>query len=110
MADVAQGPGWWIASDGKWYPPELHPSRMPPPQWGGNPQNLGITPRTNGLAIASLVLSLTVFLIGPILAIIFGAIARRQIREAKGGQSGDGLALAGLVIGIVELVISLVVV
>jgi len=26
MSDVSQGPGWWIASDGKWYPPELHPS------------------------------------------------------------------------------------
>jgi hypothetical protein len=42
------------------------------------------------------------------LAIIFGAVARRQIRESSGGQSGEGLALAGLVIGIVELAISLV--
>jgi hypothetical protein len=25
MSDVSQGPGWWIASDGQWYPPELHP-------------------------------------------------------------------------------------
>ena len=35
MADVSQGPGWWIASDGKWYPPHLHPSAVqapPPPQ------------------------------------------------------------------------------
>jgi uncharacterized RDD family membrane protein YckC len=33
MADVSQGPGWWIASDGKWYPPHLHPSvsELPPP-------------------------------------------------------------------------------
>lgn len=23
MSDVAQGPGWWQASDGRWYPPEL---------------------------------------------------------------------------------------
>ena len=23
MSDTAQGPGWWLASDGKWYPPEL---------------------------------------------------------------------------------------
>jgi hypothetical protein len=22
MSDVSQGPGWWVASDGKWYPPE----------------------------------------------------------------------------------------
>ncbi len=37
MSDVWQGPGWWIASDGKWYPPELHPylaGPVPPPQWG----------------------------------------------------------------------------
>jgi len=26
MSDKCEGPGWWIASDGKWYPPELHPS------------------------------------------------------------------------------------
>lgn len=26
MSDQSQGPGWWIASDGKWYPPELLPS------------------------------------------------------------------------------------
>ncbi len=22
MSDQSQGPGWWYASDGKWYPPE----------------------------------------------------------------------------------------
>ena len=34
MSDVSQGPGWWMASDGKWYPPELHPDHVParPPQ------------------------------------------------------------------------------
>jgi hypothetical protein len=26
MSDKPEGPDWWIASDGKWYPPELHPS------------------------------------------------------------------------------------
>ncbi len=25
MSDVTQGPGWWMASDGKWYPPETAP-------------------------------------------------------------------------------------
>src|SRR5262245_10048365 len=25
MSDSSQGPGWWQASDGKWYPPESHP-------------------------------------------------------------------------------------
>jgi hypothetical protein len=26
VSDTSQGPGWWLASDGKWYPPHLHPS------------------------------------------------------------------------------------
>ena len=25
MSDSPQGPGWWQASDGKWYPPEQAP-------------------------------------------------------------------------------------
>ena len=25
MSDTSQGEGWWIASDGKWYPPEQQP-------------------------------------------------------------------------------------
>lgn len=24
-SDTSQGPGWWLASDGRWYPPELSP-------------------------------------------------------------------------------------
>ncbi len=28
MSDTSQGPGWWIASDGKWYPPQ--PDQTPP--------------------------------------------------------------------------------
>jgi hypothetical protein len=29
MSDVSQGEGWWVASDGKWYPPHLHPEYRP---------------------------------------------------------------------------------
>jgi hypothetical protein len=30
VSDMSEGPGWWIASDDKWYPPHLHPSvRLP---------------------------------------------------------------------------------
>lgn len=28
-ADTSQGPGWWQASDGKWYPPEQKPGGAP---------------------------------------------------------------------------------
>jgi Septum formation len=26
MTDSSPGPGWWLASDGNWYPPHLHPA------------------------------------------------------------------------------------
>ena len=26
MSDRQEGPGWWLASDARWYPPESHPS------------------------------------------------------------------------------------
>ncbi len=29
MSDVPQGPGWWQASDGKWYPPTAQPGTGP---------------------------------------------------------------------------------
>src|SRR5690348_15270248 len=29
MSDTSQGEGWWLASDGRWYPPESF--RPPPP-------------------------------------------------------------------------------
>lgn len=38
MSDMSQGPGWWQASDGKWYPPEA--ARGAPadgPRAGGTP-------------------------------------------------------------------------
>ncbi|HUZ43810.1 MAG TPA: RDD family protein [Acidimicrobiales bacterium] len=34
MSDASEGPGWWMASDGKWYPPHLHPHLPPPPSGG----------------------------------------------------------------------------
>lgn len=30
MSDIQQGPDWWRASDGRWYPPETHPDHRPP--------------------------------------------------------------------------------
>ena len=30
MSDVSEGPGWWQASDGFFYPPEAHPSSSEP--------------------------------------------------------------------------------
>ncbi len=31
MSEASQGPGWWMASDGRWYPPEQQPAIPVPP-------------------------------------------------------------------------------
>jgi Domain of unknown function (DUF4190) len=144
MSDTSQGPGWWLASDGKWYPPEqwagpssagpssagpsnaspsapASPSTPPAYPGGGSVSGTG-TPtygygqyapqgvpyghvarrKTNGMAIASLVCSCAgIFLIGipAVLGIIFGFVARAQIRQSNGEQGGGGLALAGIIVG-----------
>ncbi|MGH3822847.1 MAG: DUF4190 domain-containing protein [Pseudonocardiaceae bacterium] len=81
-------------------PPAGLPSSQPPnyaygqPGYPGPPMQLPI----NGLAVASLVLGiLWVLWIGSILALIFGYIARNQIKERNEG--GAGLAIAGIVLG-----------
>ena len=41
MSDTSQGPGWWMASDGKWYPPHLasgEPQPQPEPRVHPEPQ------------------------------------------------------------------------
>jgi len=42
MSDTAEGPGWWRASDGQWYPPEAVPGPpTPPDQRTGGPTVVG---------------------------------------------------------------------
>jgi len=63
--------------------------------------------KTNGLAIASLILGIVsvptvAFGCGGVLAIaafITGLIARRQVKESDGVQGGAGVALAGTILG-----------
>lgn len=37
MSDTSQGPGWWQASDGKWYPPDAASTPATVPASGGAP-------------------------------------------------------------------------
>ncbi len=57
--------------------------------------------RTNGLAITSLILGIASWVILPLVAavaaVIFGHIAQRQVKQS--GEDGQGLALAGLILG-----------
>jgi Domain of unknown function (DUF4190) len=190
MSDTSQGPGWWLASDGKWYSPELWtgpPSTRPagapiedqpeqptspaqpeygtqptyppqgpvavpgttgsvpptPPPYGavpygatpygatptGAPPSYGATPysstpyyapgtpyapyghaapsKTNGLAIAALVCGIAGFIlfIPAVLGVIFGFVARAQIKKSGGTQKGGGMALAGIIVGFAWLAV-----
>jgi len=86
----------WVPS-GPWPP-------TPPPYWfpygyGGPPV---MRTHPNGFAVASLVCSLLGFLllgITGLLGVVFGFVARYQIRRSQGAQSGSGLALAGIIVG-----------
>jgi Domain of unknown function (DUF4190) len=109
-------PGWWLASDGNWYPP---PNPWAPP--AGQPQypypatagaygyQIGPATRANGMATASFVLGLAgiplfwLLAVPSLLAVIFGFIARSQIRRSSGTQTGNGFAIAGIVCGFVMI-------
>jgi len=66
------------------------------------------------MAIASLVCSIANFfmipLVGGLLAVIFGHVARGQIRNANGTQTGSTIALIGLIVGYIGLALDMAVV
>jgi Domain of unknown function (DUF1707)/Domain of unknown function (DUF4190) len=67
--------------------------------------------QTNGLAIASFACGLGQFVFGPLAtipAIVFGHMARSQIRRT--GEQGAGLALAGLMLGWAAVILGIIVV
>lgn len=53
--------------------------------------------------IAGLLGWLMLPLIGPIVAIITGHMARSEIRRSNGSLDGDGLAIAGLILGYLQI-------
>jgi uncharacterized membrane protein len=81
---------------------------MPPPGYfPGQP----VKRPTSQLAIAALVCGIAQIFFGfltGIPAIILGHLARRRIRET--GEDGDGMALAGLILGYIGVVLSVVVI
>jgi hypothetical protein len=96
------------------------PAYGQPPPYGGPPPppyaTYGVQPyvarKTNGFAIASLILgALWIYWIGSILALVFGYIGKGQIDKSDGMQDGRGLAIAGIVlgwIGVAVLVIGII--
>lgn len=85
----------------------------PPPVYYGAPR-----PPTNGMAIAAMVISIVslagmciwgpaAIFISPVGAVL-GHISRRKIKES--GEQGDGMALAGIIVGWVGVALSLLIV
>jgi hypothetical protein len=102
-----------VTDTGGWTQPPPPGAPPPPPGpypgapgWGAPPYQP--PPRTNALAIISLVAGCTQFffcIFGSIVAIVTGHIARRQIKRS--GEQGAGFALAGLILGYVGFVLTL---
>jgi len=63
--------------------------------------------RDSALAIVSLVSGLVgwtlIPIVGAIAAVITGHLAKKEIRDSGGSVGGDGMALAGLILGYVQL-------
>ena len=73
------------------------------------------TPRTSGTAVASLVFGILSWVmlpfIGALVAVVLGHSARGEIRRAPPGTiEGDGMAVAGLILGWVHLALFVAVV
>lgn len=94
-APAAQG---WYGHPG--YPPPGYP----PPGYPPPPGHSAPSRATNGFAIAALVLGIIGFLLITIpLSVVFGCIGLSQIRRT--GQTGRGMAIAGLVLAGVWVVL-----
>lgn len=101
------GPGWYDDPDvpgGKRFYDgnSWTDQRTPPPQQPMMAMAPAQQTKTSGMAIASLVLGLVwIYGLGSVLAIIFGFVAKKNIRESNGFQTGGGMATAGIVLGII---------
>ncbi|MEU6082091.1 DUF1707 and DUF4190 domain-containing protein [Streptomyces sp. NPDC047108] len=102
VSDLPQGPG---ATSGYAYPARQH---VPPPTFWAAPPPV---PPTNGSATAAMVcgvLTPMTWGLTAIPAVILGHKARAEMRRT--GESGEGYATAGLVLGYLGLVVGLLVI
>jgi hypothetical protein len=85
------------------------PPAPPPPPPGFEQYPAAGPPQTHSKATASLVCGIVgLFLCGVVLgplAIYFGNQAKKEISASGGRYSGDGLATAGIVLGIIAVVV-----
>ena len=86
MSDVSQGPGWWQASDGRWYPPQPAapvappppPPGLPPaPQWGGPP----VPSKSNRGCLIALAIVGVIVLLGVVATVVVIAAVKDEVDE-----------------------------
>jgi hypothetical protein len=117
MSDYSQGPGWWQASDGKWYPPDDAPPPAAPGPFtapaAGAPPAYGVPvaqqQQKNGLALAAMICGIvglagglvTCGILAPvaIVAVVLGHIALGQIKKNPEQQASRSFALTGVITG-----------
>src|SRR5215813_3672460 len=87
-------------------PPGMYQSAPPQPGLPGDAYGMAIgQPQTSGKAIGSLVcgiVGLLIPFIGGVVAIVLGHLGLSEIKRSAGRVKGDGLAIAGLVMGYLE--------
>ena len=70
-----------------------------------------VPPPTSSLSLTSLIMGIVGWVllpvVGAIIAVITGHMAKKEIRESQGLLGGDGMATAGLVLGYTNIIIGL---
>jgi hypothetical protein len=83
----------------------------PPPSYGGPESPSPYAPPNSTMAIVSLVSGILGWsllpLLGSIVAIVTGHMAKKEIKNSTGQLGGDGLATAGLVLGYSAVVLGI---
>jgi uncharacterized RDD family membrane protein YckC len=75
MSDTSQGPGWWQASDGKWYPPEQAPQPVPVGGGAGAAGNLADWGQRAVGILIDFAIIFVLWIVAFIITVIIGAIS-----------------------------------
>ena len=92
-------------------PPGTYPGGYPPQPYGGYPPPVPVTPK-NGLGTASLVVAIislfTLFggVVLGIVAVVLGFMGRGRVK--RGEATNGGVAIAGIVLGFLSIIVSIV--
>ena len=111
MSDTSRGPGWWLASDGKWYSPEQATPQAPsasasagvsPLQSQASPQAQQTTITINAAMVTPLVAIGAGILVALGSLLAWATVSAGIINASAAGTNGDGKIT--LIFGVVAVV------